>query len=162
MKTDFVMIGGQAYSPKHPKALALQRGQPPEARPSEPDAPNLTEGLRVAKRLRQNTKPLLNKLEQDWLNQLYENFPECGVATFRAQAKTYRLANGLRYTPDFTALINIFPGGFKETAWEVKGKWVDGDSFPKLKMAAAMWPEIRWILVWKDSKGQWREQTILP
>lgn len=121
-----------------------------------------TAPTKPAKRIRQDSKPLMNNLETEWLQELYADFPECPISTFRAQAKTYRLANGLRYTPDFTAVINIFPGGLKETAWEVKGKWVDGDSFPKLKMFAAVWPEIRVILAWKDARGKWQEQTIFP
>lgn len=47
------------------------------------------------------------------------------------------------------------------TAWEVKGTWVDGDSFPKLKMFASQFPDIRVLLVWKDSEGQWQTQQVL-
>lgn len=47
------------------------------------------------------------------------------------------------------------------SAWEVKGKWVDGDSFPKLKMAAFVFPAIAWRLVWKQD-GLWQEQLVQP
>lgn len=104
-------------------------------------------------RLRQSSKPLLNKLESEFLTWLN---PSVRGIMVRAQAKTYRLANGLRYTPDFTAVVEG-----RETAWEVKGKWVDGDSFPKLKTAASVFPEVRWLLVWKGC-GSWMEQEILP
>lgn len=81
---------------------------------------------------------------------------------FHPQGKTYRLANGLRYSPDFTALIPDENCNIRETAFEVKGKWIDGDSIPKLKMMATTWPEVRLILVWRDKSGQWKQQEILP
>jgi len=113
------------------------------------------------KRLRQTNKPLMNKLEAEFYGRIKDAYPN--YPPIRIQAKTYRLANGLRYTPDFTASSWPGDGGpAQETAWEVKGPWIDGDSFPKLKMAASVWPEVRWLLVWKDSTGQWNEQRILP
>jgi hypothetical protein len=130
---------------RNPELYGLQ--MPTDIKPQEPSA----------KRLRQDSKPLMNKLETEYLGYLKTLHP---LARIRSQAKTYRLANGLRYTPDFTALI--FDGEqIIETAWETKGKWVDGDSFPKLKMAAAVWPEIKFILAWKQD-GKWQEQIILP
>ena len=74
----------------------------------------------------------------------------------RIQAVTFRLANSLRYTPDFFII-----GCLGAICYEVKGKWVDGDSFPKLKTAASVFPEISWRLVWK-SDGIWKEQIVLP
>jgi hypothetical protein len=103
------------------------------------------------KRIRQNTKPLMNKLETEFLNVLLADFIHLEI---HAQAITFKLANGLRYTPDF---FNFH----RRTAWEVKGKWVDGDSFPKLKMAASVFPEISWRLVWKDENKKWQQQIIL-
>jgi hypothetical protein len=111
-----------------------------------------------SKRLRQNPKPLMNKLETEWFNRLKIEHPHCRI---HAQDKTFRLANGLRYTPDFTAIDADDNDNLSEMAWEVKGKWVDGDSFPKLKMAATVWPEVQWTLVWKEN-GVWKQQRILP
>jgi hypothetical protein len=114
---------------------------------------------RPATRLRQSSKPLMNKLETEFYGKLDKAYP------IRIQAVTFKLANGLRYTPDFfcaedyscaSGISASFP-----TAWEVKGAWVDGDSFPKLKMAASVFPEIRWLLVWKKD-GVWQEQEIKP
>lgn len=115
--------------------------------------------VKTGKRIRQSTKPLMNKLESQWFEILKLEYPN--YARPRAQAKTYRLANGLRYTPDFTA--TSWPqsnGPSIETAWEVKGKWIDGDSIPKLKMMAASWPEVQLILVWREN-GVWKQQRIL-
>lgn len=109
------------------------------------------------KRLRQSEKPLMNKLETQYFDVLKRLHPGKKI---HAQDKTYRLANGLRYTPDFTALLIDENGNAREHAWECKGKWVDGDSFPKLKMFAAVWPEIVLTLAWKEGNC-WREQRIL-
>jgi hypothetical protein len=104
------------------------------------------------KRIRQNTKPLMNGLETKFYYEfLLGRYPPEKI---QIQAITVRLANGLRYTPDFFTLSDLI-------AWEVKGKWVDGDSFPKLKMAATMFPEVRWWLAWKTENG-WRRQDVLP
>ena len=103
-------------------------------------------------RIRQSKKPLMNKLETEFFNHLSSLYPNWAI---HAQAMTFRLANGLRYTPDFVC-ISCLP----MVAYEVKGKWVDGDSFPKLKMAASVYPEIEWILAWKVN-GQWKDQKVL-
>lgn len=110
-----------------------------------------------SKRFRQDTKPKMNKLESDYYNVLKLLHPG---KTIHAQDKTYRIANGLRYTPDFTALLIDENGNAREHAWETKGKWVDGDSIPKIKMFKSVWPEIRVIFVWREGTA-WREQEVL-
>src|SRR5690242_9154080 len=47
------------------------------------------------KRIRQSTKPLMNKLEQEWFDHLCRSHRK-----LIAQGITFRLANGLRFTPD--------------------------------------------------------------
>jgi hypothetical protein len=106
----------------------------------------------AVKRMRQSSKPLLNGLETSFLSHLCSE--EYLPSEVYSQAITLRLANGLRYTPDFFIFRD-------QTAWEVKGKWVDGDSFPKLKMAASVFLHISFRLVWKVD-GVWHEQVILP
>lgn len=114
----------------------------------------------VQKRVRQSEKPLMNKLETDWFNILSVQFPN--YPRPRAQAKTYRLANGVRYTPDFTASSWPCSGGpARETAWEVKGQQAWDDAMVKVKVAASTWPEVQWILVWKQD-SEWQQQVILP
>lgn len=107
---------------------------------------------KTAKRIRQSSKPLMNGLEKDYLLQLI-----CGIppSKIKAQAVTLKLANGLRYTPDFFA----FHDG-KIMAWEVKGAFAYEDSIVKLKVAAVAWPEIQFTLAWKKG-GVWKEQRIL-
>lgn len=105
------------------------------------------------KRLRQDPKPLMNKLEQDLFNYLSRLYPKVKL---HAQAKRFRLANGLWYKPDLTAVLDG-----QETAWEAKGPHAFRGGFENLKFAAAAWPEVNWILMWKNDDG-WRSQKILP
>jgi hypothetical protein len=109
------------------------------------------------RRVRQDTKPLMNKLETEWYNVLLVQFPNKRI---RAQSKRYRLGNGIWYKPDFTALILDDYDCMKEVAWEVKGPHTFRGGLENLKVAASTFPEIMWILVWKES-GTWKEQIIL-
>ena len=107
-----------------------------------------------AKRLRQSSKPLVNELEREWLS-LICNGDRCH--SIKAQAIRFRLGNGIWYKPDFT--------GYQDgqlTAWEVKGPHAFRGGFENLKVAAATFLEWQWILVWKDDKGCWQHQMVLP
>lgn len=115
--------------------------------------PVATKG-RGAVRLRQDTKPLMNGLETAFHAILQAKYT---TAKVRPQAKRYRLANGIWYKPDFTAIIEGV-----ECAWECKGPRAFRGGFENLKVAAHEYPEIAWILVWKDEAGAWREQRVLP
>lgn len=106
------------------------------------------------RRIRQNPKPLLNKLESEWFNHL-KSVP--AYHRIRCQAVRFRIANGIYYTPDFTCL-NECGLGF---AFEVKGRYAFDGSLDKLKLAANEYPEVQWNLVWKEN-GAWKSQTVLP
>lgn len=107
----------------------------------------------ASKRIKQRTKPMMNKLEQEFFGML-KSF-DLGVV--RGQAVRFRLANGVDYTPDF-----FCPSWMGHPrCWEVKGKQAWDDAIVKLKVAAHEWPEIRWILVWKEN-GEWKEQRVEP
>lgn len=105
------------------------------------------------KRLRQSSKPLLNKLETAFYAWMKREHPE---QTLRPQAKRYELARGIWYKPDFTAMVDG-----TETAYEVKGPKAFRGGFENLKVAARVWPEVEWWLVWQDG-GEWKHQQILP
>jgi hypothetical protein len=110
----------------------------------------------VIRRIKQRTKPLLNKLEQEWHDYAFAFSLVC------VQAITFRLANGVRYTPDFFSFDWPSTGEFnRPTAWEVKGPWATDDAIAKVKMFAMAYPEIRVILVWKDDNKQWCQQRVL-
>lgn len=104
-------------------------------------------------RLRQSSKPLMNKLESRLFAYLHLLYPTTKIHVL---AKRYRLANGLTYTPDFCAS----PMG-KETCFEAKGPYAREDSMIKLKVAAATYPEVDWFLYW-ELNGQWCSQKIEP
>lgn len=118
-----------------------------------------------AKRIRQSQKPVLNKLEQEWFHYL-SLFSTSASPKLRAQAKRYKIGNGIWYKPDITctAWRHLDSDQFQETAWEVKGpKQMKGIArgMVVLKAAAHCWPEVRFILVWKEN-GNWQEQIVLP
>jgi hypothetical protein len=124
-------------------------GQPVVVRPETAQTPT--------KRVRQDGKPLMNKLEAQYFNLLSVRNP--GNKTLRAQAKKFRLANGAFYKPDFTAVVDG-----KEHAWEVKGGKRMKDASRGvliIKVVATLWPEITWTFVTKEN-GRWNEQLILP
>lgn len=117
----------------------------PEVRPLKPKET----------RIRQSTQPKLNKTEQRGIAFLRAKFPEIH---FRIHAKTYQLANGVKYTPEATAIVNGV-----ETAWEVKGPKIWDDATVKIKVAANQFPEIEWYMIWEEkSRGSWLTQRILP
>lgn len=120
---------------------------PPQS--SSAPVPLVTPG----KRLRQSQKPLLNKLETRWFAVLQTTLPK-GIV-IHAQAMRFELARGIWYKPDFAAFV-----AGTLNAWEVKGPRAFRGGFENLKVAATVFPEVVWKLVWEDG-GQWREQVVL-
>jgi hypothetical protein len=110
----------------------------------------------VKKRIRQSTKPLLNKLEAEWLSMLGFMYPGIKI---HAQSWRVKLANGVWFKVDFCASLSG-----QWTAWEVKGpkqgKNVDRGMLA-LKCAASQYPEVLWVLVWRD-RGEWKTQHLIP
>ena len=104
------------------------------------------------KRIRQSSKGP-NKLEREAFNIVNQWNIDM---TIRHHCLTFALANGVKYTPD---IVGIRPG--RMNCWEIKGPKMWDDAVVKLKVAASMWPDIKWLLMWKDD-GQWHEQEILP
>lgn len=114
-----------------------------------PYATNTTDAV-IGKRIRQNQKPLMNKLESDFYEILKRTNPLA-----RAQAFKLRLGNGIVYTPDFIDLT-VLP----VTAWECKGPHAFRGGFENLKVAASLFTEVLFVLVWRKD-GQWKQQTVL-
>ena len=126
--------------------------------PLKMETANAAPGIRI----RQDSKPLMNKLEAEWFAILSAQFPN--YPRPRAQAKRYKLANGAWYRPDVTASSWPDEGGWaRETAWECKGPSCMKNvarGLLAIKFAAAQWPEIAFWLVWKE-KNQWKSQKVL-
>jgi hypothetical protein len=111
------------------------------------------------RRIAQRAKPLMNKLEAEAFKILTI---EATGQLPRAQAITFRLANGVRYTPDIFSFDWPAVGeAAGPTAWEVKGRKAWDDSIVKLKVFAASYPMIRVYLIWKE-KEKWHQQRVLP
>jgi len=111
------------------------------------------------KRIRQDPKPLMNKLEEEALEYLKEEDRKARTEfVFRPHALVLKLANGCVYNVDIVGFGNPRP---RICAWEVKGKHAWDDSIVKLKVAAHEWPTIEFYLMWKDN-GQWITQHVLP
>lgn len=162
---NYVIIDGQAYSPKHRKVIALLRQSPQ-------NVSNPLEGVHTtpkpSKRLKQRSAPVMNKLEQEFYERHRDQYPF--NPPMRPQAIRFSLGNGVSFTPDFFSFMwpyrvlkdgNLVEGPDMPTACEVKGKHAWDDAIVKLKVAARIYPEIRWFLVWKDATG-WNHQLILP
>ena len=106
----------------------------------------------VAKRIRQDSKPLLNKLEEEfysWWTFKHGNH-------LLKQAIRFRLANGLWYKPDFVSLHSS-----PILAYEIKGPHAFRGGFENLKMAATQYPKVCWVLWWR-ANGEWKWQEVLP
>jgi hypothetical protein len=108
-------------------------------------------------RIRQSSQKL-NKTEAAFGLWLREHRPGAIVV---AQAITLKLANGVRYTPDFVT-VEFGPDGPGRvlTAYEVKG-FLRDDAVVKIKVAAKEYPWIRVIMVTKERAGTWSMQEIL-
>ncbi len=102
------------------------------------------------KRIRQSSKPPMNKLEQEWFEELKRKQP----SDYLCQSIRFMLANGLWYKPDVVCF-------HMQTCWEVKGPFAHRGGFENLKMAAHKYPWFRWKLIWKEN-GKWQEQEVLP
>lgn len=133
-------IKQQLGSVQHPKTIRLAEAEVSAAKPI----------------LRQQRGDQLNKLEKAFLGHLQAISSGDYI---HAQAITLKLANGVRYTPD-VLLYTDGPDGHGVIAYEVKGFMRD-DAAVKLKVAASLYPWIKFILVWRKA-GEWQYQQIFP
>lgn len=112
----------------------------------------------------------LNKTERTFLEFLQAQAALKGAWILTMPFKLV-LAHKCTYTPDFVtveqglmATPSKLGAGLSQpvqlTAWEVKGFWRD-DARVKIKVAARMYPWIRFIAVQK-ARGGWKEELIRP
>jgi hypothetical protein len=101
-------------------------------------------------------RPRMNKTETRMAVRLEAERAVGTVLRFDFEALTLRLADRVRYTPDFFV---VYPGhlGFVE----VKGGYVREDARIKLAVAARVYPMFRFVLAqWKG--GAWSESEVRP
>lgn len=122
-----------------------------------PTGETVTISIKPPKRIRQSSKPLMNKLEQRCFDHLCKT-----QRPLHAQAVTFRLANGVRYTPDIISFDYPWRNVDHCTvAWEVKGPWFTDDAIVKLKVFAAAYPNILVLLAFEDEPtGIWLFQEV--
>lgn len=122
--------------------------------------PVLKTSPRPGKRIRQASKPLLNKLEQEYYDRFgyAHQVRSTHTEIWTMQSLKFKLANGLWYKPDF---FIIHTTSVQNVGIEVKGPHAFRGGFENLKMAAHQYPWIKWVLVWKEN-GEWVEQVVLP
>lgn len=116
------------------------------------------------KRIRQNSAGL-NKTEQAFLDYLKRIYVIEPAGEIMSQKITLQIANGCRYTPDFIVKLDaeVQEGeadGVTLYAYEVKGFMRD-DAAVKLKVAASLYPWIKFHLVSKGKCGTWNVQEVL-
>lgn len=158
----WLWLNGQWYAPNHPVAKKAKRfAEPPEG--FGMDAISLALKPKTARRLRQDSKPLLNQLETEWFEVLKDRYS--GGYEIHAQAWRVKLAAGAWFKVDFCVFAQVFGGDRQWIAYEVKGP-KKGKNVARgilaLKCAAHQFPEICFVLVWKDDDGQWQEQIVKP
>jgi hypothetical protein len=73
------------------------------------------------------------------------------LACWREPLK-FRLGGRVFWTPDFAA---IEPDG-RLVLIETKGGWFRDHAKVKTKVAAALYPQFRWLLVFREGRGGWR------
>ena len=103
-------------------------------------------------RIRQSSKPLMNKLETECLSHLKstDSYPDCWIS----QAIRFRLGNGIWYKPD---LMNHA----MSVVVEVKGPHAFRGGLENLKVAAGLYPWLEFWLMWK-ANGEWQQQLVKP
>lgn len=114
--------------------------------------------LKPGKRMRQKSGDGMNGWEREWL-MLLRARP--GHRTDHREA-SLPLANGLRYKLDFlTSRDDIDPADpYVIEGFEVKG-FARSTGIAKLKMAATLYPWIKFYLVYKRD-GAWQTEDVKP
>lgn len=152
MKTSRNAIPLSSLPPKLREQAEKQLGMQPVIT-LEAKAPRALQPMKD-KRIRQSTKPLMNKLESEFAE--YLRVIRSHDTVF-AQAVRLRIANGQWFKPDFLAIGR----DGRITFYETKGPKAFRGGFENLKCAASLYPIMKFILAWKDN-GQWKFQEVLP
>jgi len=112
--------------------------------------------IKTPQRLRQDKKPVLNGLETAFYEHLKRTLPPGTL--IHCQAWRVQIARGAWFKVDFCASV-----AGQWTAWETKGPKTGKNvarGMLALKCAAANFPDVNWVLAWKDN-GEWFTQKVL-
>jgi hypothetical protein len=96
----------------------------------------------------------MNKTEARYLADVIEPGIAAGkYRSWRFESLKFKLADKTFYTPDFQ-VINAHTGEIE--LHEIKGGRIEDDAMVKFKVAAAQYPEYRWLLQQqKNTKAPW-------
>ncbi len=106
-------------------------------------------------RMKQNRGAELNKTETAFLD--YLRAIELKEWKIEPHALTFKIGNGVRYTPDLIASF-----GDSVRAYEVKGPHAWDDAIVKLKVAGAQFTWCAFWLASKDKRTGWRIERVMP
>ncbi len=99
----------------------------------------------------------MNKLERSFARALGEGILKPPYHRWAREPIKVRLAGHTFYTPDFGVWFPYGPDPF--TLIETKG-WLREDAAIKLKVAADLYPEWRWLLVRRDGRHAWSVREV--
>jgi len=118
------------------------------------DKDRLSESLQaMTKESRVSTdEEKLNKLERAYLAYLRAKF---GAERIGIQNVTLKLAHRCTYTADFS----FWSLDGRLALFETKGKFIREDGWIKLKMAARLFPQVKFVLVKRSVTG-WEESVV--
>lgn len=99
-------------------------------------------------------KSRMNKTEVRYALRLEARRAAGEIVEFAFEAITLRLADGVRYTPDFLVVYGDHVLGLEE----VKGAYVREDARIKFRVAVEQFPWFRWR--WAQwARGEWTERS---
>ena len=101
----------------------------------------------------------MNGTEQAYADGVLEPLKRTGeIVAYWFEQFTFKLADDLRYTPDFVVML---PNGILEVH-EVKGEFIREDAKIKLKMAAQVMPFLFKLCVKRSKKngGGWKIDPV--
>lgn len=108
--------------------------------------------------IRQERKPLLNKLETEFYDYIYAEIAKLWTnPIITIQSLRFKLGNGIWYKPD---IVHI--GETTWTCYEVKGPHRFRGGIENIKVAAHKYPTLRWVLASKYPDGGWFLEVVRP
>lgn len=109
------------------------------------------------KRLRQHQGDGLNKTERAYLAELKFMYPNAEIFP---QALSFRIGNGANFRPDFIVRRHFAGSGLYLEAHETKGFKREAAAV-RIKVAASMYPWIKFFLVTKRKGSGWDIEPVL-
>ena len=96
---------------------------------------------------------VMNKTESLYAETLTARHIAGEVQSWSFESHTFRLASGLRFTPDFEVVLADGSIEFVDVKGSTKREAIDPKSRVKIKMAAQMFPHFRFVIEKRRSKG---------